>query len=144
MKSIQFACALALLAGASVNAFAQSFPTKPIRLVVAYPPGGATDILARAITPKAAECTNLLVPGAASFTHVAFCTYRLESVWMMAGHAAGIAAAMAAKTGKEVQQVDVPALQTRLREQKQVIDFIPGEPEKWTDIHKNTGGPKEF
>ena len=98
----------------------------------------------RAITPKAAECTNLLVPGAASFTHVAFCTYRLESVWMMAGHAAGIAAAMAAKTGKEVQQVDVPALQTRLREQKQVIDFIPGEPEKWTDIHKNTGGPKEF
>ncbi len=98
----------------------------------------------RAITPKAGECTNLLVPGAASFTHVAFCTYRLESVWMIAGHAAGAAAAMAAKSDKEVQQIDLPALQTRLREQKQVVDFIPGEPERWTDIHKDTGGVKEF
>ncbi len=55
LKSIKIACALALVAGASVNVFAQSFPAKPIRLVVAYPPGGATDILARAITPKAGE-----------------------------------------------------------------------------------------
>ncbi|MFM9970118.1 MAG: Bug family tripartite tricarboxylate transporter substrate binding protein [Burkholderiales bacterium] len=34
---------------------AQSFPNKPIRMVVAYPPGGAADILARAINPKAGE-----------------------------------------------------------------------------------------
>lgn len=98
----------------------------------------------RALTPKAAECVNLLVPGAASYTHVAFCTYRLESVWMMAGHAAGLAAATAAKAGQEVQKIDVPALQTKLREQRQVIDFIPGEPEHWKDIHKDTGGPPEF
>ena len=98
----------------------------------------------RALIPKAAECTNLLVPGAASYTHVAFCTYRLESVWMIGGHAAGAAAAMAAETGKAVQQVDVPALQGKLRTQKQVIDFIPGQPEKWTDIHKDSGGVREF
>jgi len=98
----------------------------------------------RALTPKAAECTNLLVPGAASYTHVAFCTYRLESVWMMAGHAAGVAASMAAKADKAMQQLDVPALQDKLRAQKQIVDFIPGEPEHWTDIHKDTGGPKEF
>ena len=98
----------------------------------------------RALTPKAAECINLLVPGAASYTHVAFCTYRLESVWMIGGHAAGVAAAMAAKTGKAVQQIDVPALQEKLRAEKQVIDFIPGQPEKWTDIHKDTGGVTEF
>jgi len=38
--------------------------------------------------PKPADCGTLLVPGAASFSHVAFCSYRLESVWMIAGHAA--------------------------------------------------------
>ncbi|MDB6072615.1 MAG: Xanthan lyase, partial [Verrucomicrobiaceae bacterium] len=98
----------------------------------------------RALTPKAAECTNLLVPGAASYTHVAFCTYRLESVWMISGHAAGVAAATTAKTGMPVQQIDMPALQEKLRAEKQVVDFIPGQPEHWTDIHKDSGGPKEF
>ena len=63
---------------------------------------------------------------------------------MIGGHAAGAAAAMAAETGKAVQQVDVPALQGKLRTQKQVIDFIPGQPEKWTDIHKDSGGVREF
>ncbi|MBI5394958.1 MAG: FAD-dependent oxidoreductase [Verrucomicrobia bacterium] len=95
----------------------------------------------RALTPKPAECANLLVPGAASFTHVAFCTYRLESVWMIAGHAAGVAAAVAAKENKPVQRLDVPALQDRLRSQKQVVDFQPGQPERF---ERGEGGFKEF
>lgn len=37
------------------GAQAQTFPSKPIRLVVAYPPGGAADVLARAINPRAGE-----------------------------------------------------------------------------------------
>ena len=102
--------------------------------------GWAYQIPYRALTPKASECENLLVPGAASYTHVAFCTYRLESTWMMGGHAAGVAAALAAKAGKAVQAVTVSALQERLRAQKQVIDFIPGQPEKF-DKGKNE---KEF
>jgi len=98
----------------------------------------------RALTPKSADCENLLVPGAASFSHVAFCSYRLESVWMISGHAAGVAAAMAAKARKPVQQIEVKALQDKLRTQHQVIDFIPGQPERWTDIRKDSGGPPVF
>ena len=102
--------------------------------------GYAYQIPYRGLTPKPEECTNLLVPGAASYTHVAFCTLRLESVWMIVGHAAGVAAAMAAKRAAPVQQVDVDALQARLRSQKQAIDFAPGRPEKCERLN----GPPEF
>ena len=33
------------------RAFAQSYPTHPVRYIVGYPPGGTSDIVARAITP---------------------------------------------------------------------------------------------
>ncbi|MEW6306754.1 MAG: FAD-dependent oxidoreductase [Verrucomicrobiota bacterium] len=102
--------------------------------------GYAYQIPYRALTPKAAECSNLLVPGAASFTHVAFCTLRLESVWMITGHAAGVAAAMAAKNNSPVAKIPISALQEKLRTQGQVIDFIPGQPEKCEHLN----GPPEF
>ncbi|MCE9640229.1 MAG: tripartite tricarboxylate transporter substrate binding protein [Betaproteobacteria bacterium] len=35
--------------------FAQSFPTKPVRIIVAFPPGGGTDIVARTISPRLSE-----------------------------------------------------------------------------------------
>ncbi len=49
-----FAAALTCLA-LPPGAAAQPFPTKPIRVIVAYPPGGATDIVARSMVPKASE-----------------------------------------------------------------------------------------
>ncbi len=40
---------------ACIDAVAQSFPTRPIRMIVGYPPGGTNDILPRIIAPSLGE-----------------------------------------------------------------------------------------
>lgn len=56
MKAQQFISRILLgisAAGlAAAPAFAQEFPTKPVRMIVGFPPGGATDLVARILQPK--------------------------------------------------------------------------------------------
>ena len=49
MKRLLTAC---LLAGATLTAAAQAWPAKPIKLIVAYPPGGVSDNVARTLADK--------------------------------------------------------------------------------------------
>ncbi len=69
----------------------------------------------RALLPRRAECSNLLVSTCLSASHVALNSFRLEPQFMMVGQAAGTAAAFAAREGGDVHDVDVGALQEHLR-----------------------------
>ena len=52
--ALSLAATLAILAP-QASAAADAYPAKPIRFVVAFPPGGGTDIIARSIAQKLAE-----------------------------------------------------------------------------------------
>jgi len=75
----------------------------------------------RSLTPRREDCENLLIPVCLSASHVAFGSVRMEPTLMLLGHAAGLAAAQAARRGVAVQEVDVAALQGALLDGGQVL-----------------------
>ncbi len=79
----------------------------------------------RAILPKPAECSNLLVPVALSCTHVGISSIRVEPTWMIIGQSAGVAAALAVKEKSTVQDLPYQKLKESLLAQKQVLDIPP-------------------
>jgi tripartite-type tricarboxylate transporter receptor subunit TctC len=54
-RSCLAAAAAALLCVAAPPALAQSFPTKPIRIIVPFPAGGTTDVVARIVAARMTE-----------------------------------------------------------------------------------------
>jgi tripartite-type tricarboxylate transporter receptor subunit TctC len=59
LRQVLIRTAVGLLAAAlTASAFAQSYPAKPVKVVVPYPPGGPTDIVARVVSQKLSEQTG--------------------------------------------------------------------------------------
>lgn len=85
-------------------------------------PGGAYPISYRALTPKAADCGNLLVPVCLSSTHMAYGSIRMEPVFFVLGQSAGTAAAMAIDRNCGVQEVPYAELKSRLLKDGQVLN----------------------
>ena len=75
------------------------------------------------LVPKKSEVGNLLVPVCFSASHIAYSSMRMEPQYMILGHAAGIAAAMAAQGDTSVQDVNVQELQRRLKEEGAVFQY---------------------
>jgi hypothetical protein len=92
----------------------------------------------RAITPKADECSNLLVPVCFSASYIAYASARMEPIFCVLGESAGVAAAQAIHASTSVQNVDANQLRRRLFKRGQILE--------WTDAlaqqakqRRNTG-----
>jgi hypothetical protein len=66
------------------------------------------------LVPRREHAANVLVPVCISASHVAFSSVRMEPQYQMLGHAAGVAGALAARSGCAVQDVPRDALQQLL------------------------------
>ena len=86
-------------------------------------PGGAYPISYLSITPKAKDCTNLLVPVCVSSSHIAYGSIRMEPVFMVLGQSAATAAIQAIENNQSVQEVDYKQLKATLLQDDQVLDF---------------------
>jgi len=88
MRSLLGLLALAFAAAAP----AQDYPSKPIRMVVGFPPGGGTDVVARILVPKLSEQLGQSVfienrPGATGTTAAAMvATSAGDGYTIMMGH----------------------------------------------------------
>ena len=76
----------------------------------------------RIMVPR--DIDGLLVPVAASTTHIAFSSIRLEPTWMALGQAAAVAAHLTLRDHVAPRRVDVAALQRELLRAGQVLTFF--------------------
>ena len=82
----------------------------------------------RAIIPKRAECTNLLVPWSLSASHIAFGSIRMEPVFMALGQSAALAADLALDRSVPVQDVTYTQLRPALLSVGQAVGEVFVQP----------------
>jgi hypothetical protein len=76
-----------------------------------------------AIIPKKEECKNLLVPLCMSASHIAYSSIRMEATYMAMGESAGIAAAIAIKRKKAIQDINRDELTSMLLKYDQKLEW---------------------
>jgi len=76
---------------------------------------------------------GLIVPVAASTTHVGFSSIRMEPTWMALGQAAGVAAQLAVEKETVPRDIPIDELQTQLVKQRQVIRHTTALPNPETN-----------
>lgn len=69
----------------------------------------------RSIIPKERDCKNLFVPVCLSATHIAYGSIRMEPVFMVLGQSAAYAAVQAIDKKTSVQNIDIKALQDKIK-----------------------------
>ena len=81
----------------------------------------------RALTPKAEECVNLIVPICFSASHLGYASARMEPVFMICGESAGIAACRALAEKTTVQEIDKAAYRAALEKAGQKLAWDPAK-----------------
>ena len=75
------------------------------------------------IVPKAAECTNLLVPVCVSASHIAYGSIRMEPVFMILGQSAAVAAELAIDQNIPLQKLSYDDLKAALTQRGQRLSL---------------------
>ena len=75
----------------------------------------------RSLLPRQQEADNLLVTSCISASTIAYASFRMEPQYMIAGHAAGVAAALSLRSRRMLHGIDISALRRRLAEQRQIL-----------------------
>jgi hypothetical protein len=82
---------------------------------------GAYPVSYRVLTPRAADCENLLASFCVSATHVCFASIRMEPAFMVLSESAAIAANLALEISSSVQRVNVEVFSRRLQNAGQIL-----------------------
>ncbi len=96
----------------------------------------------RSVQPKAAECTNLLVPVCLSSSHIAYGSIRMEPVFMIIGQSVGMAVSLAFHDSTTVQSVDYNKLKKELLSAGQVLEWDASTEDDPMERMKQTFGKK--
>jgi hypothetical protein len=92
-----------------VNGMVKNEGDVQLKVISPYP------VAYRSITPRRAQCSNLLVPVCLSASHMAYGSIRMEPVFMVLAQSAATASCLAIDLKLPVQNVDVKRLQTLLK-----------------------------